>query len=373
MSSLTLLKNAYVYAPKDLGIKDILFGGSQILALEDKIDLSFQGLKVIDLAGSVVLPGLIDGHVHVIGGGGEDGLSSKVPPIKEVNITNAGVTTLVGVLGTDGYTRTVEELVSKTKAINEYGLSAYCLTGSYQVPTVTLTGDVGKDIIFINEVLGVKIAISDHRCSLPTVAELTRLATICRMAGLIGKKCGILHLHVGRAQSGIEDLFKIVKDTPLPITTFYPTHMSGHLEQSKEWLKLGGHIDLTCHTDTVEAVNALMGINDTELTLSTDSNGSFPKWNDKNEIIGMGAGSISTLYKTLKELIDQGFPPSFVYSLATSNPAKALKLTSKGQLKPGFDADLVVLKEGQIDKVFAKGVLLKDRDYVKKGMYDDIV
>jgi isoaspartyl dipeptidase IadA len=372
MSNLTLLKNANLYAPEHIGITDILFGGNQILAVEKGIDINSKELTTLDLEGREVIPGLVDGHVHVTGGGGEDGLASKVPPIKESNISKAGVTTVVGVLGTDGYSRTMRELLSKTKAINEYGITAYCLTGSYQVPSVTLTGSVGDDIVFIREVLGLKIAISDHRCSLPTEEELTRLATICRMSGLIAKKCGTLHIHVGRAEDGIEVLFDIVKKTPLPVSVFSPTHMSGHIEQSKRWLALGGFIDLTCHTDTVEAFKKLEGINNSLITLSTDSNGSFPKWNDRNEIIGMGAGSISHLYETVRDLIAAGLEKETAYALATKNPAGRLKLVSKGRIAPGLDADLLILDEGEIDKVYAMGVLMKDGTWVKPGMYEDL-
>ena len=56
-----------------------------------------------------------------------------------------------------------ENLVSKAKALKEEGLSVYCLTGSYGYPSVTLTGDVKKDILFIDEVIGVKLALADHR------------------------------------------------------------------------------------------------------------------------------------------------------------------------------------------------------------------
>ncbi len=372
MNKTYLLKNANIYFPKALGVMDILIGGEKILAIGKNLDLQIPDIQIIDIQGEDVIPGLIDGHVHILGGGGEDGLESRVPAIKEMNIVKAGVTTLVGVLGTDGYTRSVKDLVAKTKALNEYGLNAYCLTGSYQVPSVTLTGDIGDDIIFLKEVLGLKIAISDHRCSLPTTEELIRLASICRMAGLIGKKAGIMHLHVGAAKTGIEDLFKIVQDTPIPISTFYPTHMSGHIDQAKEWLKMAGHIDITCHTDTVSVIAKLKGINDKTLTLSTDSNGSFPKWNEKREIIGMGAGSISTLFETLQALISAGFDKEFVYSLATTNPANAMKLKTKGEIKVGMDADILTLSGKTIERVFSKGTLLKDSTFIKKGMYDDI-
>ena len=48
---------------------------------------------------------------------------------------------MVGLLGTDGITRSVENLLAKVKALREEGITAYCLTGSYGWPSVTVTGD----------------------------------------------------------------------------------------------------------------------------------------------------------------------------------------------------------------------------------------
>ncbi len=318
-----------------------------------------------------MIPGLIDGHVHLIGGGGEDGCLSRVPALKETKLAEAGVTSVVGLLGTDGQTRTIRDLLAKTKALREWGISAWCLTGSYQLPSPTLTGSVGDDILFIDEIIGAKVAISDLTCTLPTVQELIRLACDARLASLMAKKCGIVHLHVGADKRGIEDLFTIADTTPLPLKHFYPTHMGGHIDQAAEWLKRGGHVDITCSDNTRKAVERLIDINKEGITLSTDSNGSFPKWNEKREIIGMGKGSILTLYENIKELIAAGIPKEDVYALATSNAAKALKLTGKGEITVGNDADLCILEGDTINKVIANGVMIKDGTYIKSAMYED--
>lgn len=368
-----IIRNAELYAPEYRGRNDILIAGGKILAIEPDINLSSPMIEEIDAGGRIVLPGLIDGHVHLIGGGGEDGCLSRVPPLREQKIAQAGVTTVVGVLGTDGYSRTVRDLVAKTKGIRQWGLSAWCLTGSYQVPSPTLTGTVGDDILFIDEIIGVKIAISDHRCSLPTYDELLRLATEARLASLMGGKCGIVHIHVGADKRGIEDLFKIADNTPIPIKHFYPTHMGGHPEMAERWLKMGGHVDVTCSRNVVDATLHLMRTDTENLTLSTDSNGSFPKWNEKKEIIGMSAGSILKLYETVRNLITEGADRSTVYALVTENPARAMALKGKGRIEKGYDADLLLLDEEEgIDRVYAKGELFKSGEWIRPCMYDDI-
>lgn len=368
-----LIKNADVYSPSHLGVCDVLLGGDKILAVGKNLDVSSVLLsKTIDADGAVLTPGLIDGHVHIIGGGGEDGMLSRVPAIKEKDIANAGVTSLVGLLGTDGATRTVRDLIAKTKALKEWGLSAWALTGSYQVPSPTLTGSVMDDIVFIDEIIGVKVAISDHRCSLPTLEELIRLASSARLASLMSKKCGIVHIHVGAYKDGIAQLFEIAERTPLPLKTFYPTHMGGHTDQAAKWLKMGGHIDITCSDSALNAMEKLVGINDDELTLSTDANGSFPKWNEKKEIVKMGVGSISNLYKSVTGLVSNGLAFEKALTFATSNPARALALKGKGEIKESFDADLLLLKDGKIDTVISRGLILKEGAYLKDNYYEDI-
>src|SRR5690606_19485679 len=84
----------------------------------------------VDLEGRLVAPGLVDSHVHLTGGGGEAGFATRVPRVMLSALTSAGVTTVVGVLGTDGATRTVRDLVGATLGLREEGLSAWCYTGN---------------------------------------------------------------------------------------------------------------------------------------------------------------------------------------------------------------------------------------------------
>lgn len=366
-----LIKNAKLYSPYDMGIKDILIAGKSIELIDEKIDLSIPNLEEIDAEGEIVHPGFIDGHVHAIGGGGEAGMLSRVPPLSERKIAEAGVTTVVGLLGTDGYTRTARDLVSKVRGYREWGLSAYCLTGSYQIPTVTLTGDVADDIIWIDEVIGVKTAISDHRCSFPETKEILNLASKARLASLMSNKCGIVHIHVGADPRGIEQLFEIKEATIIPIKHFYPTHMEGHMDQCRMWMNLGGHVDLTCHSDTDKKAMELLELNEDLVTLSTDSNGSFPKWNaDRSAVIGMGAGAISELDVYVKKMIDLGLDRTVAYKTVTENPARHMAFSKKGKLEKGMDADIVIRDGDRIRFVISSGRILVRDGVSKPSMYE---
>ncbi|HPP36636.1 MAG TPA: hypothetical protein PK767_10405 [Clostridiales bacterium] len=77
-----ILKNVEIYTPEYAGSKDILTAYGKIALIADKIDIA-QPLRpdVVDCSGMAAVPGLIDQHVHITGGGGEQGPGSTIGPI----------------------------------------------------------------------------------------------------------------------------------------------------------------------------------------------------------------------------------------------------------------------------------------------------
>ena len=145
---LLLLRNAEVHAPEALGLRHLLLGGGRILWMgEGDVQLPASlAVEAIDLQGARLVPGFIDGHVHVSGGGGEAGFASRVPAPLLSRYTRTGVTSVVGLLGTDDCTRSTAELLSHVYALREQGLSAWGWCGGYHLPLATLTGSVRGDI-----------------------------------------------------------------------------------------------------------------------------------------------------------------------------------------------------------------------------------
>jgi len=380
---LIVVSGGTVYSPSSLGRKDIFIAGDRIVHIDDHIDLSKNIIvNRINATGKIVVPGFIDLHVHLIGGGGEDGPVSRVPELSLSRLTKAGITAVVGVLGTDGLTRSPEALLSKVKALRAEGLSAYMYTGSYHLPSPTITGSVARDIALIDEIIGVKIAISDHRSSQPTTDELAKLASEARIGGMLAGKPGIVHVHVGGGSRGLDPILAVVKQTEIPISQFLPTHIGRDttlLRQGIDFVSKGGCIDITAPSKANKAISIIKEFQEsridlTKVTLSSDGNGSKPRFNGRGELTGMATGDVATLGKTLKVLVEgKVLPLPDALALITSNPADRLGISGrKGSIQKGADADLLILDEElRIEQVFAKGRLMVDDGRARvKGKFE---
>jgi beta-aspartyl-dipeptidase (metallo-type) len=366
-----LLLNANCYAPTPLGHQHLLVGGGKVLWMGQTAPSlpAALGVRLHDLEGRRLIPGLVDGHVHVTGGGGEGGHGTKVPPLGLSRFTRHGVTTVVGLLGTDDATRSPAELVAAVHGLRAAGMSAWCWTAGYHLPPVTLTGTVRGDIAAIDCIIGVKTAISDHRSSQPTLDELLRLGSEAHVGGLMTGKAGVVHLHVGDGARGLEPIRAALAGSELPPRVFQPTHVNRRralFEEAIALAKDGSHVDVTAFPvaddeDAWDAATAVIRYLDSgapieRLSVSSDGGGCLPVFDHEGRIASMGVGEPGALPVTLAELVARGVPLERALAPFTSNPARLLRLAGKGSITVGADADLVVLEEdGGVHDVMCGG------------------
>ena len=385
---LTLLRNADIYAPEPLGRRDLLVGGERILWIGPALDSMPSALAIteVDLEGRRVLPGLIDGHVHLTGGGGESGPASRVPAPSLTRYTLGGVTTAIGVLGTDDVTRSTSDLVVAARALIAEGLSAWCHTGGYHLPPTTLTGTVRGDIAQIDRIIGVgEVAISDHRSSQPTLDELLRLASEAHVAGLMTGKAGIVHLHVGDGPRGLALVREALAMSELPARVFNPTHVNRRkqlFDEAVALTALGCHIDITAFpvgdgeaawsaADALARYLASAAPRD-RVTVSSDGGGCLPTFDADGRVVHMGVGDSGSLMETIAELLTAGHALSDILPAFTSNVADLLRLPDKGRLTVGADADLVVLDDDHtVRDVMARGAWhVRDSQPRRRGTFE---
>ncbi|WP_281239150.1 beta-aspartyl-peptidase [Flavobacterium praedii] len=379
---LKLIKNADVYTPESIGVKDILLAGDKIVAIENSIPNSDLYSQVFDLKGKILTPGLIDQHVHITGAGGKHGFGSMTPEIMLSEFIACGTTTVVGLLGTDGSARSIKTLYAKAKSLESEGISAYILTSYFGLDAVTFTESVQDDMIFIDKVVGCKIAISDERSSYPLEIDLLRFLKQVRVGGLIAGKKGILHIHLGALSSRMDVLLKIVKEYEFPIEHISPTHVGRSLplfEQAIEFAKLGGMIDITSggtkYTDPYKSVLYALekGVSIDMMTFSSDGNAGIGIMDENGRTIGFKKAPINLNLKQVLLLIKEGnVPIEEAFKLITANPAKNLALKTKGHIKIGYDADFCAFNSDlELTDVFAKGKqMMKEKEIIVFGNFE---
>lgn len=391
-ASMKLIRNAHLYAPDDMGCMDVLIGGGKILKIAENLPaVDAYGIEVIEGRGNVLMPGLIDAHVHILGGGGEGGFRTRTPEIMLSDIISAGVTTVVGCLGTDGTTRTMANLIAKAKGLQEEGVTTYIYTGSYRVPVRTLTGSPADDLILLDKVVGTgEIAISDHRSSQPTYEEFARIVADTRVGGILSGKAGIVNIHMGDGGERLDYLRRLLRETQIPASNMLPTHINRNRSLMSDGIdyagRLGGYIDLTTSSDPdfpdpdeVKASTGLKmaldaGVEAGHVTFSSDGQGSLPVFDNEGNFLHLGIGKVSSLYREMRDaVLSDGVSLTDALKTVTSNPAFLLKLPNKGVIAEYADADLVLSASDtlEIDTVIARGeTVVSGGEVLKRGTFE---
>ncbi len=393
----TIIRNAKVYQPEYAGVKDILILGDRIAAVGEHLRADFGGsleVQEINGEGMAAVPGFIDSHEHIMGGGGEGGFHTRTPEASLGDLIRNGITTVVGCIGTDGVGRDMTALLAKAHALENEGITTYAYTGSYQVPVHTLTDSLMKDIMMLDKVIGVgEVAVSDHRSSQPSFEEFARIAADARVAGMLSGKAGIVNVHLGDSERRLDLIRRVIHETEIPASQFLPTHVNRNealFEECLDFAAEGGTIDFTGNEDidyweticdevrVCRGIRRLLerGISSDRFTISSDGQGSMPVFNAQGEYQGIGIGKASCLLKEVRECVQkEDIPLETAIKGITCNPASILKLDRKGRIKGGFDADICLLEEGtlKLNTVIAKGqVMVKDGEQKVFGTFERV-
>jgi beta-aspartyl-dipeptidase (metallo-type) len=364
-----LIEGGTIYDPAPIGERQLLVANGRIEKVTKQVDRrALDALKVeyevIDATGCVVTPGLIDPHEHLLGSSGEGGPVHQSPEIFLQELLGAGITTVVGVLGVDTTMKTVAALLGRVKALTEEGLTAYMWTGGYNVPPTTVMRSIREDMLFIDEIVGAgETAVSDERSIDNVPHELAKLVRDTHVGGLLSGKCGLTHLHVGEDETRLSPLRDIIEQFKVAPQWLYPTHVQRNellLREAIDLANAGVQVDFdTVNEDLAKWLRFYIdnGGPLEQLTVSSDA----------------GSGTSATFYEQICGLVRKhGFTLDLVLPLVTSTPARILKISKKGRLAEGCDADLLVLEMHSlaIRDVIARGQrLLADGRIVKRERF----
>jgi len=386
---MTLIRGGRVFSPHDLGLRDILVASGSIAAVAEPSSISVSGLEIeiIDASGKTVIPGFVDSHVHILGGGGEGGPNSRAPEFAVETAVSSGVSSLVGLLGTDCTTRHLESLLAKANSLEEEGVDTYVMTGGWGVPTLSLTGSVQSDLILIDKVVGVgELAIADPLSTQPTLDELAKVAAECRLGGLIGNKAGILHIHAGTDGSNLEMIYRLVETKGIPAAQIIPTHINysaGLLEDSVRFIEGGGRVDLNAFEDPRSEKHALSvasaiqfyqekKVSLDNLSVSSDANGSLAQFDEMGRMTGLSVAGQSSLLANFRFLLENKIVDlASATKMFSTNPARFYRLEQKGEILPGKDADVLMLDSNTdlTDVIVGGRRMMVDGEVIVKGTF----
>jgi beta-aspartyl-dipeptidase (metallo-type) len=337
---LTSIERGKVFGPEKLGTKSVLIVGARISSIGD-VDtdaLRKSGIELCILSAEdcFVVPGFIDPHAHLIGAGGEQGFASRLPEMSYESILRAGITTIVGCLGTDSVTRTLRALLGKVREFEARGLTAFLYTGAFQVPTSTLTGDILNDLVLIDKIVGIgEVAIADARSSQPTAHEMARLAATGYQASLLTGKAGVLHLHAGPTNQRLKILHEVLDHYNVLPRQLYPTHVTRTPELLRDAANLAKHGSFV-DTDVVEE-----GLPDW-LKQFEEFGGPLDRFTVSSDAHTVG-GSPEKFFHAFQSCLQAGLPMEKILPCFTRNTADALALKRKGGIAQGADGDLLVI------------------------------
>ncbi|NLS14415.1 beta-aspartyl-peptidase [Vibrio sp. SM6] len=372
---LRIIKNVQVFTPEPHSLCDVVITDKRVHSLKPINSTHPPYADIYDGKGAYLVPGFIDVLTHIVGGGGEGGFGNRTLEITAQEMLRAGVTTAVGALGTDAVTRSLANLLGKSRELQAKGISCYFYSGSYHLPLRTLTPSLEEDLIYIPEILGVgELALSDHRGSVVHFDDLLHIGrTVRTSANLAGKK-GIVFCHLGDGKEELSLLTQIIEQTEITAEYFLPTHINRNPNLFQTGLNFaldGGYIDFTTSTNAgliedgeVPSPQALQralnaGVHINHITFSSDANASLPRFSASGEVIGVDSGRISSLFEAVRNaVLSCDIPLEIALRCITSNPAARLGLPHKGHIEYGFDADFVLLDPNslEIQQVWSQGI-----------------
>lgn len=343
---LTLIDDGEVHAPEPLGTRSVLIAGRRILHLGALERRALQALPMpverVDARGALVLPGLVDPHANLAGAGTESGFGSRMPEMRFEDVVSAGVTTVVGSLGTDIFTHTLSGLLAKVRQFEALGITARMYTGAFHVPSPSITRSFQEDLIYIPEVIGTgELAVSGTRSSMPSLDALAHVVGETVMAARIGGKPGVTHFHLGAGEAGLQPLIDLLDRFPIEPARLYPTHVSRTpklLEQAVALARRGCTVDTDCIAgDSGEWIRRFRGKGGPKDRLTISSDAQTP------------GGSPARFFAQFRSCAldpDIGIEDALRHFAA--NAADLLQLHGRGRIRAGGAADLLVLEPGTL-------------------------
>ncbi|MFH1642864.1 MAG: dihydroorotase family protein [Nanoarchaeota archaeon] len=349
-----LLKNCRILDNDVLVQTDILISNGKIKKLAAN---QFKADKFIDLKNKIVMPGVIDSHVHFR----DPGLTNKEDFLTGSKAASkGGITTIIDMPNTVPPTVSVKNLNLKRKnakkSVVNYGFH-FGVTDN-NLSEITKAKNIASVKIFMDSTTG-NMKVDDvkvlakifKKCKIVSVhAEGNKIK---KAVNLINKTKNMLYLcHI----SSNSELAAIKKNDRIFIEVT-PHHLFLTIKDCK---KLGPFAKMKPNLKTKKDAEALWNaINSGFIdTVATDH---APHTKDeKIKYAPYGVPGVETMLPLLIDSVNKKkLALERLVKLCCENPAKIFKIKGKGYIKEGFDADLTVIDMDMVKQVKNDELLTK--------------
>ena len=363
-----LLKNCKILEDGKLVEMHILLEDHKIAYISDEI---ITADEVIDVKRNIVIPGLIDSHVHFR----EPGLTHKEDFLSgSIAAAKGGVTTILDMPNTIPPTTTMQNLEEKRKlakkSIVNYGF--HFGSTEQNLEEIRKAKNIASVKIFMNVSTGnlkiEELAIVEKIMSAATLctihAEQENLTKAIQIASRLNKKFYACHIST-------EDEIKEIRKNKKYVYCEVTPHHLFLTEKDKE--RLGKLAEVKPSLKTEKDQEALWkalqsGIID---VIATDHAPHLKE--EKLNEDRSGLPGIETMLPLLLDAVNKNkLTLQQLIDLTSKNPAKIFRIRNKGLLKEGFDADLTIIdmnleKEVKADHLFSKSKWSPFEGKVLKG------
>lgn len=317
-------------------------------------------VEIIDVKGAYVMPGLIDTHIHGIGGkGADDGDYKSILHMSEV-LAQYGVTSFIPTC----CTAQEDELTNKIKAIvkasgKEKGshILGIHLEGPFLSPerigAQSAQGISPVDLDLMHRLYKACKGKLINMTVAPELKGMRELALYCVEKGVI--------LQAGHTNATYEQMLEGMQANIMHVTHLFnamrPMHHREpgvvgavliHPEISCEIIGDGVHVNPNLINLLIKSkpLSQIVLITDALYPAKTDLSQSPDLYLDKcfyrkeDNVIN---GSAISMLDGFRNLVAWGIPIEKAIRMASTNPAQIMGQKSKGVLIPGHDADVIVL------------------------------
>ncbi|GKX62668.1 adenine deaminase [Pragia fontium] len=300
----------------------------------------YQAKQILDAKGGYVMPGLIDGHVHIES-------SSLTPPQFARCILPHGTTTVIAdpheianVCGLDGIRYMLDS--SRDLPLNVRVMLPSCVPATpFEQAGAILEAEDLEQLIDYDGVLG--------------LGEVMDYPSVINHAPSMMNKIMMARRH-DRVIDGHSPGMKGKDLTAYVMSGVMTDHECSRREEMLERLRLGMYILLregsTCK-DLLNLIPEITPANSRRCVMCTDDR-------EPSDILSTGH-----INKSLRLAVEAGLDPLMAISMATLNAAECFRLRHKGALGPGYDADILIVDN--LEEFNAKHVFTAGKEIARDG------